>query len=101
MLPMTTDLAPTKVGVAGLESRKRRFCSFMAPYLSYRASPWCDELGVAARSRIDVECRHASPQSPPGPVFGRALPVGLQPPAERLGKGRGCEHHGCLRAVPE
>ena len=41
-------------------------------------------------------------QSVVGPVFDcRAGRVGLQPPAKRLGKNPGREHHGCVRALLE
>src|SRR6202789_1380108 len=46
-----------KVGVAELPSKNRRFCSLMGAYYPIRDRPWCDELGVAATTRIEVEWR--------------------------------------------
>src|ERR1700677_4542540 len=57
ILPTNTDSAPMKVGVAELPSKNRRFCSLMGAYYPIRDRPWCDELGVAATSRIEVEWR--------------------------------------------
>src|ERR1700689_4078886 len=106
MSPTNTEFAPMNVGLAELLSRNRRFCWLMTPFLSYRDSPWCDELGVAARWRIEVECtipinplecENGHQASVFGPVHNlRTRAVRVQPPAERLGENPGREHHRCL-----
>src|SRR6202012_1961867 len=53
MSPTKTELAPMKVGVAELLSRKRRFCWLIPP--SYRIGVVRGVTSLAAR--IEVECR--------------------------------------------
>src|ERR1700759_5505766 len=103
MSPTKTELAPMKVGVAELLSRKRRFCWLIPP--SYRIGVVRGVTSLAAR--IEVECRllvKPPPECENGnqtSVFGPVLdccagPVRVQPAAERLGEDPRREHCGCL-----